>query len=66
MRPSGGTRGRVHIPSPPMSVPRLSTGTESSDEHDEVRRLALALKLVKLTLGIVASGLTVAKLLGVL
>lgn len=48
-----------------MSVPTSSIDPESDDDHD-VRRLALGLRLLKLTLGVVASALTIAKLLGFL
>ncbi|CQR49382.1 hypothetical protein BN996_00843 [Haloferax massiliensis] len=66
MRPSGSTRGRVHNPSPPMPLLTRGTDPESPDEYDDARRVALALRLVKLALGVVASALTVAKLLGAL
>jgi hypothetical protein len=49
-----------------MYAPTSQIDPESSDEYDDVRRIALVLKLLKLTLGVVASALTIAKLLGVL
>ena len=49
-----------------MSIPTTSIDPESSDDHDEVQRLALGLRLLKLALGVVASALTIAKLLGFL
>ncbi|MRW97723.1 MULTISPECIES: hypothetical protein [Haloferax] len=49
-----------------MYAPTSSTDPESDDEYDEVQRLAVALRLLKLTLGVVASALTIAKLLGFL
>ncbi|WP_416840837.1 hypothetical protein [Haloferax sp. DFSO52] len=49
-----------------MYAPSRSTDPESDDDHDDVRRIALALRLLKLALGVVASALTIAKLLGYL
>lgn len=49
-----------------MSVPTSSIDPEPDDDHDDVRRLALVLRLLKLALGVVASALTIAKLLGFL
>ncbi|MRW80599.1 MULTISPECIES: hypothetical protein [Haloferax] len=49
-----------------MYAPTSSTDPESNDNHDEVQRLTLALRLLKLALGVVASALTIAKLLGFL
>ncbi|WP_396612060.1 hypothetical protein ACH9L7_01900 [Haloferax sp. S1W] len=49
-----------------MYAPPSSPDPESDDDHDGVRRLALALRLLKLALGVVVSALSIAKLLGVL
>ncbi|WP_160163409.1 hypothetical protein [Haloferax elongans] len=49
-----------------MFDPPASFDSESNDDHDEVRRVAVALRLLKLALGVVASTLTIAKLLGFL
>jgi len=64
--PTGNTRGRVHNPSPPMPVSTRGIDPEPPDEYDDSRRVALALRLVTLALGVVAAALTVAKLLGAL
>ena len=49
-------------------MPHFTRGPdpESPDEYDDALRVTLALRLVKLALGVVASALTVAKLLGAL
>ena len=65
MRPSG-EHLRTCPHSPTMYAPTSSIDPESDDDHAEVRRLTLALRLVKLTLGVVASALTIAKILGYL
>ncbi|MFC7202239.1 hypothetical protein ACFQJC_01825 [Haloferax namakaokahaiae] len=48
-----------------MNVP-LHWSDPDTESEAQIRRLALALKLLKLTLGVVAAALSIAKLLGVL
>jgi len=49
-------------------MPVSTRGTDSGppDEYDDAGRVALALRLVTLALGVVAAALAVAKLLGAL
>ncbi|MFC7128334.1 hypothetical protein [Haloferax chudinovii] len=49
-----------------MPVSTRGIDPEPPDEYDDSRRVALALRLVTLALGVVAAALTVAKLLGAL
>ncbi|WP_410766925.1 hypothetical protein [Haloferax sp. DFSO60] len=50
---------------PAMNVPLYRSDPEAESEA-KMRRLALALKLLKLALGVVAAALSIAKLLGAL
>ena len=65
MRPNRWNRNRWQLPGWPEGCPAGSCGVSHPD-HSEAAPLYRGLRLVKLTLGIVATALTIARLLGLL